>query len=394
MQIWKFVLMGISGNLAKTKILPALAQFAETNEESVQVELIGYSRSPQNISSLNSYLDSLSNNGKHSFKNITHIEGNYDDIELISSLLSSQHEDERLVFYLALPPNVFIPFLEKACIYDKRSVDIIVEKPFGEDLKQAKSLIKTIKDCNLTNNIHFFDHYLFKSSSFINKAELSNFKEIKQRTLQKISIKAVEEVGVETRLDYYAQTGAFKDMWQHIYSLLQITFDYFSFELSEKTKLYSTFWDDIVYTYAQKGVYESFQDVSNENTDTYFKIIGSSQSAHIDFVFESGKRLGKKVTVINLEFEGGYTIEWNIDPTRTVSMHINGQPIIAINLSKNTKLDHTNLFEYLLDPVSSRFVQPDEVIFAWQKYNQITKLAEFRTHPKKYVDGFYPPQFI
>ena len=57
MQQWKILTLGVTGDLAKTKVLPAVAEFADLNKENVQIDFIGYSRSQPNSQEIVKILD-------------------------------------------------------------------------------------------------------------------------------------------------------------------------------------------------------------------------------------------------------------------------------------------------------------------------------------------------
>ena len=81
----------------------------------------------------------------------TYISGQYDQDEpfqkldeAIKDIEKSRKEGNR-VFYMALPPSVFIPVsehLKRNCYPDKGIARIIIEKPFGKDLDSSRKLQK------------------------------------------------------------------------------------------------------------------------------------------------------------------------------------------------------------------------------------------------------------
>ena len=182
---WKFLLFGITGNLAKIKILPGLAQFAQLNKDKTSVELVGYSRSQPKLeeveNALNSGIDTntlkISEN-EHNLTKISFIQGGYEDGTVLFETISDLKKDERLVVYLAVPPSTFIKFLQNACPFSQNPIDVIVEKPFGRDPQEARQMLNLVYACNLHSQIHFCDHYLFKNSTLLNldqKEQIQHF---------------------------------------------------------------------------------------------------------------------------------------------------------------------------------------------------------------------------
>lgn len=89
----------------------------------------------------------------------SYVSGQYDKEEDFQSLTKTLVEIEdkaygkssskrNRVFYMALPPNVFIPVaenLKKACYSSEGINRIIVEKPFGRDLQSARDMMGKLK---------------------------------------------------------------------------------------------------------------------------------------------------------------------------------------------------------------------------------------------------------
>ena len=182
---WKFLLFGITGNLAKIKILPGLAEFASLNQDKVSVELIGYSRSKPNLDEIEKVLNSgLSKNSnldylkaKHNLTNITFEQGSYEDGKVLFENIAKLKTHERLVVYLAVPPSTFLKFLQNACPYGDQNVDFIIEKPFGRDPIEAAKLLNLVESCGLEQQVHFCDHYLFKNSTLLKSLETLQIRE-------------------------------------------------------------------------------------------------------------------------------------------------------------------------------------------------------------------------
>ncbi|KAK0916150.1 Glucose-6-phosphate 1-dehydrogenase, partial [Friedmanniomyces endolithicus] len=75
-----------------------------------------------------------------------------------------QKETNR-IFYMALPPSVFIPVSEhlKRCCYPKSGIArIIIEKPFGKDLGSSRELDRALRPNWTEDEIFRIDHYLGK----------------------------------------------------------------------------------------------------------------------------------------------------------------------------------------------------------------------------------------
>jgi glucose-6-phosphate 1-dehydrogenase len=93
----------------------------------------------------------------------TYIAGQYDQDEPfqkldqhIKDIESGRPEDNR-VFYMALPPSVFInvsQHLKRNCYPEKGIARVIIEKPFGRDLGTARELQRALQpDWKGENNL-------------------------------------------------------------------------------------------------------------------------------------------------------------------------------------------------------------------------------------------------
>jgi glucose-6-phosphate 1-dehydrogenase len=381
----KILLMGITGDLAKRKVIPAIAQFAERNKSKFSTELIGFSRSEANPKEILDLLNGSSTNSQNHIGKISYIQDQYDNPEQLNNLFSQLNKDERLIIYLAVPPSVFVPFLQKACPLHHANIDIIIEKPFGQSLQEAQSIIDQAKSCVLTRRIHFFDHYAYKASSSINSETLSHFSSYMNGNIIRVSIKALERLSAEGRASYFDQTGTLKDMIQHIITIYMLAYSYFKLPLPD-TK--SITIDSL--TLGQYDNYAEHTEKAQNTVDTYFNLTLKEKKGLV-ILAESGKSLGVKNTSISLLFENEVEIVWNLDPEKHISVVQKGKEILSFNLIDNNMLDHTRLFESLISDDFSRFVSHEQILETWKLYDLINDFKiENSIKPITYLTGVYP----
>jgi glucose-6-phosphate 1-dehydrogenase len=389
METWKFILLGVTGDLAKLKILPALSQFADLNQEKVIIDLIGFSRSEPEKDKIEDILNQQTKDKKHKLNSISYIQGEYTNPQYFTQIMQEADPKDRVVVYMAVPPVVFPEFLSGACPYNKHNLDILIEKPFGNDLQEAKRILQTIHSCHLQDNVRFLDHYLFKNPARLTKAELQNFKEIQDLTIDTITIKALEDISVKNRVSYYDQIGALKDMFVHMYSLYTLSLDILG-------KADQDEYRKIQVKDVQTGRYESYlkdTNLESSSTNTYFRTVLKPQSDNLEIVLESGKKLAHKETSIEIAFSDGSKLSWNMYPHKKISfISSNGQ--VDLSLERSNKEDHTNLFEDLLANNYSSFVDISEVLSGWNLYQELEKMKNFRSGVTSiYKDNTYPPEF-
>lgn len=393
---WKFLLLGITGDLSKRKILPALSQFAELNKDKLTIDLIGYSRSQPDKDEVIKILNENSSIKQHCLQEINFEQGDYNNPYFFTQILSQQKESERLIVYLAVPPIVFTDILKIACPYNTKNIEILIEKPFGNNLSEAHQMMRIMSACGLEKNVHFVDHYLFKTATILDSDNLQELKNTTTNELEKVSVKALESIGVNGRGAYYDQIGALKDMLPaHLVSLLLLglSFGYHKDSATESLKTLSV--TDLIL-----GQYESYLEdigIKESGANTYFKIEGNINLTNlkdkkVKVILESGKKLGKKETLIESNFANGTRILWNIDPGRKVEVYTGNKLIKEISLAKNDYLDHTNIFESILNNDFSRFLSEEEVVNGWEMYGKVVGFSEKeveKANVRKYKDDFY-----
>ena len=104
---------------------------------------------------------------------------------------------------------------------------LVVEKPFGRDLKSADELNQTIQRHFSERQIYRIDHYLGKETvQNILMFRFANaiFEPVWNRNfIDHIQITIAESVGVEHRGGYYDKAGALRDMFQnHMLGMLAL----------------------------------------------------------------------------------------------------------------------------------------------------------------------------
>jgi glucose-6-phosphate 1-dehydrogenase len=151
--------------------------------------------------------------------------------------LDQQHEtDGNRIFYMALPPPVYksaAHLIGQVGLADEHQNGngwsrIVVEKPFGTDLKSAVDLDQRLSQDFTEHQIFRIDHYLAKETVqnvLMLRFANSLFEPIwNRRYIEYIAITAIEELGVEHRAGYYEQAGVLRDMFQnHMMQLLALT---------------------------------------------------------------------------------------------------------------------------------------------------------------------------
>ena len=384
MKTLKFLLLGVTGDLAKRKILPAIGQFASMHKVDFGVELIGYSRSVPDSQEIVSIL-SQETNGISPLTKLSFVQGQYEDVEYYYDAIKSLGPDDKLVVYLAVPPQVFVPFLKNSCPYSALPIDILIEKPFGRSLQESQQMLDIIAVCDLHQRVHFLDHYNFKS---IVRQPLDQDKltMIKAKTIKNLDVLILEELGLEGRAGYYNDTGAIKDILIHSFTLANHALK----SLNSPTLSSQVFEVDTV----QTGQYSSYlrdTELQSSSTETYYNIRGITKEG-IHICMETGKKLGQKLTQITATFTDETKVVWNIAPNETV-VYTDGQSktsLVNMTHYDNKNLDHVHAFEDILHETFTSFVTSSQVIESWKIYDEVVAQTSI---PKIYQDRVYPVLF-
>jgi glucose-6-phosphate 1-dehydrogenase len=372
MKTQKILILGITGNLAKLKILPAIGQYYDLHSNEVNIELYGYSRSQPNVEELNILIQSQIKSVQNLPK-ITLVQGEYIDNAFYSELVASLGDNDSLVVYLAVPPSVYTTFLQNSCPYSKRPIDILIEKPFGESIEEAQNILKIVSECDLHQRVHFLDHYLFKSIVQLDILQIQqelSYNNLSFGKVTRVQIQALEIVDVKERGGYYDTNGAIKDMFPHLYSLYNYCLGFFG-----NPKIDNNNWK---VNNLKTSQYEGYKnDVGNpkSKTESYFMAdmsISTFGKKILQLVMESGKQQPQKITQMTIEFESKSQLIFQIAPKSFVRLvDSKGKIIKSFLIEASDKIDHTRVFENVFAGNFDHFVPSGKVLEYWNLYEKI-----------------------
>lgn len=397
MQDLTFVLFGATGDLAKRKLFPALYNLFldgkmpdsfsivglgrrewshEFFQSKVEESLRTYSRREVQTDGLQHFLDK--------FQYCALDVSDTNSYQRLHEMIEIREEELNIpgnrLFYLSVAPqlvevitgNLSASGLNRTKGWRK----LIVEKPFGTDLKSAQQLNEKLSEAFDEVEIYRIDHYLGKpmvqnlASIVFSNPAIASLLDLKQ--IANVQITANETVGVETRAEYYDQAGAIRDMIQnHLLQLVMMTALHLpeditaeeiglkKIEIIEALRLISK---EEAYKDVVRGQYEAGEVLGtpvvgyleepgvavNSQNDTYFAArlyIDNPAWSGIPFYIRTGKRLDKKSTRIVFEFK---TQEKASLPTEEIVpnlliLEIN--PNEGISLRLNIKDPSTERFE-------------------------------------------------
>jgi glucose-6-phosphate 1-dehydrogenase len=237
------VVFGASGDLACRKLYPSLYELYRRELMPSGFYVLGCGRSELSDDRFRDMVEeSLENagientQGFHDFLGRFYYEsGHYNDTAFYTRIREKcivldnlYNLDGCRIFYLSLPPFLYTTVTEKlrevqlacpAATGRMQTIRLIVEKPFGSDLRTAKDLDDHLHRCFDESQIYRIDHYLGKETIqnlMVFRFANSIFEPLWNRNfIDHVQITIAESVGVEHRAGYYDQSGALRDMFQN-----------------------------------------------------------------------------------------------------------------------------------------------------------------------------------
>lgn len=230
------IIIGISGDLAQRKLLPAIGKIAKAGELPEDFRLVGITRrSDLTLDSLlhaeESSFAYLKRHGEIFQMNLAD-EADYKKLgNHLEQIDSSFSKKAQRLFYLAVPPQISKPIVEfigTSGLSKNTQTKILLEKPFGVDLESAQELVADIVKYFKPEQVYRIDHYLAKETAqnlIIFRQDNSLFRRTWNKDfIESIHITASESIGIEGRVAFYEQTGALRDIVQsHLLQLAALT---------------------------------------------------------------------------------------------------------------------------------------------------------------------------
>jgi glucose-6-phosphate 1-dehydrogenase len=231
-----FVLHGASGDLARRKIIPALAVLARDGYLPSSSRIVLAQRDKVSVDEALALEDSflLANGSESARSNLAHLKPFLSTVTL--SLGTAQAKaalaqavaggPEPVVHYASLPASLFADLIQTIePVRDPARMRLVLEKPLGFSGAESAQIERAMALALDETQIYRIDHYLGKQAvQNLLALRLGNriFEPLLTREhVAHVQITVAEDLGVETRAGFYEKSGAIRDMVQsHMLQLL------------------------------------------------------------------------------------------------------------------------------------------------------------------------------
>lgn len=318
------IIVGISGDLARRYLLPAIQHIGEANLLPENFRIIGITRQndlkPEDV--LPKEDASYVRDHLELYQMDLADEAQYDAFtERLAQIETNFDSPAQRIFYLSVPPQISQPIivrLGKTGLASVPNTKLLLEKPFGTDLSSAKDLIDDIRQHFTEEQTYRIDHYLAKEMAqnlIIFRRNNPLFaKTWNHGFIEKIEISVLEEIDIEGRVAFYEQTGALRDMVQsHLLQLAALALMDVSDEKAPITELRLQALKNLmppenIEKEVTRGQYETYREQVNNpgsNVETYVSLTLYSKDPrwqNVPIVLTTGKAMNKRTTEIRVHY--------------------------------------------------------------------------------------------
>ncbi|MEP7103586.1 MAG: glucose-6-phosphate dehydrogenase [Candidatus Dojkabacteria bacterium] len=422
------IIFGATGDLVNKKILPSIYNLYKEKKLPEKFKVIAFARRDFTDGKYNEIVkESLHHYGNleenedlsEFMKLFQYHQGNFDDLSALQSLgeelkkIDNDSGVSNKLFYLAVPPTYYQELfnnIHESKVHEQGGTSrIIVEKPFGSNLETAQQLDELLGKLFKEEQIFRIDHYLgkealqniltFRFSNLIFEPIWSN------KYIERIEIRTLESMGVETRGEFYDKVGALRDVGQnHLLQMVALI----TMENPEGKDIRETraslleklipLTDEDVKNKTYRAQYEGYKEIDKvdpgSKTETYFRLscgLNSERWSGVEIVLEAGKKLASASKEIIVFFKPvGNNIRnkiiFSIEPTEEIKIkflsnesgdkNIKSEQSLDFNFRANTEKkqyveEYAQLFLDAINGDMMSFISSKEVNAMWKFIDSI-----------------------
>ncbi len=349
------VIFGVTGDLARKKLIPAVYDLANRGLLPPSFSLVGFGRRPWSNEEFAAQVkESVQGHARTDFnenvwkqlaEGIRFVEGGFDSDEAFEHLKETLEDLDAQrgtrgnhAFYLSVPPKSFEQVCQQLSKHGLAKTSqgkwrrVVIEKPFGHDLASARELNNVVESVFPADSVFRIDHYLGKETvQNILALRFANqlFEPIwNANHVDHVQITMAEDIGIGGRAGYYDGVGAARDVIQnHLLQLLALTameepisFDADHLRAEKEKVLAAVRLPKDLSRSSARGQYtggwqggekvtgfleeEGFNPESTTETFAAIRLdINTRRWAGVPFYLRAGKRLGRRVTEIAVVFK-------------------------------------------------------------------------------------------
>jgi glucose-6-phosphate 1-dehydrogenase len=396
------VIFGVTGDLARKKLMPAIYDLANRGLLPPGFSLVGFARRDwEDEDFAQVTYEAVKEHARTPFRDtvweqlsegVRFVPGEFTDdgafdklAECVASLDRERGTGGNYAFYLSVPPKFFplvVKQLKRSGLADPPPPAaghpvpwrrVVIEKPFGHDLTSARALNETLSEVFPPHSVFRIDHYLGKETvQNILALRFANtmYEPIWNRGyVDHVQITMAEDIGIGGRAGYYDGIGAARDVIQnHLMQLLALTameepvsFDADSLR-AEKEKVLSAVRlpEDLAAGTARgqyaagwqggipvRGFLEEDGIAPDSRTETYAAIklnVETRRWAGVPFYLRTGKRLPRRMSEIAMLFQRAPHLPFAATDTKELgqnSLVIRVQPDEGVTVRFGSKVPDT-----------------------------------------------------
>ena len=422
------VIFGATGDLCKRKLIPALHELWKKDLLPKDLLIVGASR--RDITR-DDWLNSLGDYPEEFIRCMNFISCDLGNPESLYHL----PETDDTTYFLSVPPeryeNAIISLKHGGFLDDPETSRVVIEKPFGHDLKSADHLQSVVSRNLREKQVYRIDHYLGKDT--VNNILATRFSNTlleplwNRNYIEEVQIFATETIGCEGRSQYYEGAGVVRDMLQnHMLQVLALIAMEAPCRMSateirrEKTKVLAAARLGKKLVTGQYEGYREEQGVGPESmTQTFVAgdiYIDNWRWEGVPFYFMTGKKMPYQCVevVVKLKappqtlFEGheyNDRIVMRLQPHAHFDIRIDMKAPGFNNDVETATLTHrypdwlgVDGYEKLLfdalNSDQSHFVHSEEVLESWRIVDDLLCVGDkcpVRTEPFIYHEGLWGP---
>ncbi|MGQ4568467.1 glucose-6-phosphate dehydrogenase [Dermabacteraceae bacterium P9123] len=393
------VMFGVTGDLAKKKLLPAIYDLANRGLLPPSFGLVGFGRRDWSHEKFAEYVhECVSQHSRTEFREevfaqlkggLRFVQGSsFDDTPAYEELtrVVKELDEERgtggnHAFYLSIPPDAFPKVCSQLANSGLNSPDgqswrrVVIEKPFGHDLTSARELNDVVEKVFRPEDVFRIDHYLGKETvqnllalRFANQM----FEPVwNAKYVDHVQITMAEDIGIGSRAGYYDGIGTARDVIQnHLLQLFAltameepITFDAAELRAEKEKVLAAVQLPADLGAHTCRGQYvggwqggEQVRGYLEEDgigpdsrTETFAAMrldVNTRRWAGVPFYLRAGKRLGRRVTEIAVVFKSAPFLPFQTSDTASLGQNaivIRVQPDEGVTLRFGSKVPGTHM---------------------------------------------------